>query len=236
MGDKILFLSASPIEAVPRLRTDAEFRAVEKAIRESSPGRYSIEFCVAAQRQDLQDALLRHRPRIVHFSGHGDTSSGIVLEDGQEHEAPVSGAALAELFAALPGTIRIVFLNACNSHTTAEAFHHLIDYSVAMRGRISDAAAIVFASAFYRALAYGKPPEDAFRLGISELKLEQIAETHIPKLLIRPGLLLSPAPAVDEDSSREPERQHVVNVRAPHTTVFTGDHPKQINNYGEKKS
>jgi hypothetical protein len=228
MSDKIniLFLSASPRDAGGRLRGDIELRQVDKAIRSAlSRDSFSIASCFAAERNELQDALLRHRPQIVHFSGHSDSKDGLLFEDARECEAPVSGAALAALFAALGGTIRIVFLNSCHSRAAAEAFHHLIDYTIAMRGVISDAAATVFASAFYRALAYRKAPDVAFRLAVNALEMEQIPETHVPELLVRPGLLLSPpAAAVPEADGNDRDRVRVDAKRDAWVVIGNGTH------------
>ena len=209
MSDRIniLFLSASPRDAGDRLRTDIDLRDIDKAIRGAlNRDRFSIASCFAAERRDLQDALLRHRPQIVHFSGHAEAGRGILLEDEREGEAPVSGAALAGLFAAMGGMVRIVFLSACNSASAAAAFQHVVEYTVAMEGVITDAAATVFASAFYRALAYRKSPDVAFELGLNALEIEQIPEKHIPRLLVHPDLLHSPKPIVEEEGPEDPKR------------------------------
>ena len=39
---------------------------------------------------DIQRALLRHHPQIVHFSGHGNARDGILVEDAAAHSAPVA--------------------------------------------------------------------------------------------------------------------------------------------------
>src|ERR1043166_8848367 len=208
MSDKIniLFLSASPRDSGDWLRTDIELREVDKAIRNAlNRDRFSIASCPAAERKELQDALLRHRPQIVHFSGHADSERGILLENEREGEAPVSGAALAGLFKALGGIIRIVVLNACNSYAAASAFQHAVEYTVAMQGEISDAAATVFTSAFYRALAYRKSPDEAFNLGLNALEIERIPEKHIPQLLVHPEVIRPPEPIVPEEAPSQPD-------------------------------
>ena len=56
-------------------------RAIDRALREAEfRDRFEIEQQWAVRIGDLQEALLRHRPDIVHFSGHGTESSEIVLE------------------------------------------------------------------------------------------------------------------------------------------------------------
>src|SRR5260370_21718201 len=130
MSDKIklLFLSAQPCGSTP-LRTDWELRDVDARIQAGlKPNRFEVAFAPALKRTDLQDALMRHRPQVVHFSGHSDATKGILLENDRGREAYVSGSELAELFAILRGTIRIVVLNSCDSSAIARQFQHFIDY------------------------------------------------------------------------------------------------------------
>jgi hypothetical protein len=76
---KILFLAANPADT-ERLQLDEEVRAFDKVLNSA---RYRNSFDLrshwAVQVDDLQDLLLRYRPDIVHFSGHGSGNSEIVL-------------------------------------------------------------------------------------------------------------------------------------------------------------
>jgi hypothetical protein len=56
-----------------------------------------------------------------------------------------------------------------------------------MTDKIGDASAIVFSSAFYQGLAFGRSVKEAFGLGVVELKLQGIPGADIPKLLEKPG-------------------------------------------------
>ena len=89
MTDKIrvLFLAADPLRLGTPLRLDEEARAITEAIQLGS-FRDVLELATAwaVRTGDLQTVLLRHRPQIVHFAGHGQESEGIILED--EHGAP----------------------------------------------------------------------------------------------------------------------------------------------------
>lgn len=184
---KVLFLSANPHSA-PALEFGREVRRIVDAIRKST-GRDRLEFSSewAAGPADLQDSLRRYAPHVVHFSGHGDAHGGIWLEDGTGASRPVGGEALSELFTILKGSIRVVLLNACESLPAVEAIHGVIDYAIGMSAPISDPAAIVFAEAFYGALASGAPVREAFALGVNRLRMEGSGETGIPTLLVREG-------------------------------------------------
>lgn len=144
---------------------------------------------------DLQQALLKEEPDVVHFSGHGGGADGIMLhsEAGTDVSA-VSSAALARLFAVLRDNIRLVVLNACYSEEQARALVEEIDFVVGMTDEIGDEGARVFAAAFYRGLAYGRSVQSAFDLGLNELQLEGLRDDEsVPVLLIREGVNASDA-------------------------------------------
>ena len=187
---KILLLAANPL-ASPRLTIDEEVRAIENKVG-SSKLRDAVQFRAlwATRPGDLQQALLEEDPAVVHFSGHGGGTLGLVLhsEDGTD-ESLVSSAAVAQLFAVLKGNIRLVVLNACYSEEQARAIVEKIDFVVGMAVSIGDDAAVVFAAAFYRGLAYGKSVQTAFDLGLNQLQLMGLKEDEdVPVLLIREGV------------------------------------------------
>ncbi|MGI0010366.1 MAG: CHAT domain-containing protein, partial [Nitrosopumilaceae archaeon] len=132
---------------------------------------------------DLQSHLLRYKPDIVHFSGHGSLSNEIILEDNDRNSQPVSIRSLSQLFSTLKDDIRCVVLNACYSEQQAQAIAKSIDCVVGMSKAIGDEAAISFAIAFYQALGYGKDIRTAFDLGCVQIDLENLNEQDTPKLL-----------------------------------------------------
>ena len=110
---RILFLAANP-KGTPALRLDEEIRGIDLALRQADFGdRFDIKQHWAVRVTDLQGYLLRHKPDIVHFSGHGSLSSQIILEDNNGTSFPVPPQALSQVFSALKDNIRCVILNAC---------------------------------------------------------------------------------------------------------------------------
>jgi|GEM_PF-6332943 len=187
---KILFLAANPMPS-NRLAIGEEARAIEEELRRSKL-RDAVEFCTrwAVRPGDLQRTLLEERPTVVHFSGHGGGTIGVVLhsEAGTE-ESLVSSAALADLFKVLMDNIRVVVLNACYTEEQARAIVREIDFVVGMSDSIGDDGARVFAAAFYRGLAFGKSVQTGFDLGLSELKLMGLKnDEEVPVLLTRDGV------------------------------------------------
>ena len=185
---KVLFLAANPKDT-GALRLGEEVREIDKKIEVGS-ARDAFELVQrhALRTTDLQQVLLKHRPHIVHFSGHGSEAEEIVLEDNSGKSQPVSRQALASLFKILRDNVRIVVLNACYSKAQAEAIGEVIDFTVGANKEVGDRAAITFAAAFYRALAFGRSVGEAFELARLELDLVRIPGSDTPELFVREGV------------------------------------------------
>lgn len=182
---KILFLAASPLDS-SRLRLDEELREIKKQILMASErDRFELISESAVTYDDLQRALLRYKPDIVHFSGHGHkTQGGIILEDLDGNGHVIDKPELIELFKILKDNIRIVVLNACYSRRRAGEFSKVINYTIAVKTTISDEAAIAFATSFYQGLAHGRLVKGAFDLANNGLKVKGVAKSKLPELLM----------------------------------------------------
>ncbi|KST69116.1 AAA-like domain-containing protein [Mastigocoleus testarum] len=181
MVKKILLLSANPTDT-SKLRLDLEVREIQAGLERSKRrGEFEIISKWAVRADDLRRALLDHEPEIVHFSGHGDGSQGLVLENNSGQMQLVSAEALARLFKLFP-KVECVVLNACYSEMQAEAIYQHINYVIGMNTAIGDNAAIKFAVGFYDALGAGRSIEDGFEFGCASLDLEKIPESSTPVL------------------------------------------------------
>jgi len=207
---KILFLAANPVDVVSRLRIDEEIREITRKIRLGTH-RDHLEHVteLAARAGDLQEALLRHQPDIVHFSGHCSPSGSLMLEDENGNRKAVKIEALAELFSMLKGNIRLVVLNACYGKEQAEALATTIDFSIGMNATIKDKDATIFAAHFYQSLAFGRSVKEAFDLALNELDLEGIEAAQKPILFVRDGA------KAEESRILEPSRGAVSGALLP---------------------
>jgi len=196
---KVLFLSANPA-GTTKLQLDEEIRQIMTKIR-ASEYRDVLELVpqFAVRPDDFLQALLEHKPHIVHFSGHGSNSTEeLIVLDEQGRPKPISKEALVSLFRALKDNVQVVLLNACYTRPQAEAISTTIDCTIGMNKPIGDETAIVFAASFYRALGFGRSVQDAFELGKVALLLEGISEENTPELWTREGtdaskiILISP--------------------------------------------
>jgi hypothetical protein len=218
---KILFLSANP-KKTSRLRLDKEVSAIEKKI-ESAQYRdsFQLETAWAVTVDDIQRLLLKHKPHIVHFSGHGSSEGEITLEDGSDRGAPVTPKALSRLFTILKDNIGCVVLNACYSKIQGEAIAQSIDCAVGMGSAVGDDAAISFAASFYQALAFDRSISEAFQLGCTQIELENLGGEDVPQLLVRPGVDPRIIFIAHSQDSAQPTKWPTSNT-TQHTAVGAG--------------
>jgi len=198
----ILFLSACPDDSnwlpaeyqdatgnnwVP-LRTDLELRDVKEQLQLSRHrDRYRIEDRPAVRWKDIRQALSYHRPRIVHFSGHGDKEGNLVIErDGGGAEL-VTPEGVAGLFDVYRTSLECVFVNACYSERLARAVFQTIDNVIGMRWEIGDQAAVEFSIGFYSGYFNGLRVPDAFQQGLASIKRSEATQpdSRTPLLLRR---------------------------------------------------
>jgi hypothetical protein len=129
------------------------------------------------------DDLERYRPNILHFSGHGTESSSLVFQDGDE----LSSEQLEKTFQSLPFKISVVFLNACYSKHQARSISKYVDYIIGMKKAVSDEAAIIFSSKFYKSLLKNINYKEAYSDAITYLSYYLESESSIPKLITSHG-------------------------------------------------
>jgi hypothetical protein len=179
----VLFLASDPTDAA-RLRLGEEFRKINEKIRLSN---YRENFKLelpqfSARPEDITQALLDSRPKIVHFSGHGTKEGELCFETQIGTSLPVGSDALSALFKQFSNIVNCVILNACYSEIQAEAIIKHINYVIGMSDTISDEAAIAFATGFYQALGAGESIEKSYQLGCTQIQLQGISDSLEPVL------------------------------------------------------
>lgn len=164
---QVLFLSASPTNIKP-LPLGPEIRDAMNALNDAG---ISTAICPAMRPSDLHKQVLREEPVILHFSGHGEETKGIVIhaEDHTRHgyvaraDARLDGRALKAFLKDFNHHLRLVFLNACYSSDQADAIAQAVDCVVAVDATVGNNAASTFASKFYTGLAQGRSVGQAFK-------------------------------------------------------------------------
>jgi hypothetical protein len=188
-GDRIrvLMRAANPASTA-RLALDEEAREIGEKLRLARDrDMFELITQLAVRPTDLLRCLNEFRPRIVHFSGHGDRAGQIVLSAGGGSGQPVDAPALAELFRVMRQDIRVVVLSACHSGPQARAIGAHIDYVVGMRATVYDGAATVFAAEFYSALGFQRTIPEAFEQAVVAVRVHGLRGYDMPELIARPG-------------------------------------------------
>ncbi|KAK6437174.1 hypothetical protein LTR95_006627 [Oleoguttula sp. CCFEE 5521] len=168
----ILSVTADPKDT-QRLRLGDEHRELERALRSSSlRDAYVLQTVHSCRPSDLASALRRHKPTIIHFSGHG-SEKGLCFQDEQGYEQTVDLVRFADLLRlAKNDGLRGVVMNACYSAEQAHAVAVAVGNVVAMEGLVSDQGAIDFARAFYGCLGDGYGFQEAYEWALAETGLQ----------------------------------------------------------------
>ncbi|XXT24073.1 AAA family ATPase [Sorangium sp. So ce429] len=210
MPATILFLSANP-SGTRLLDLDEEYRDIEdERMRARLRDAFELRPVLAARIDDVRDALVHHRPTVVHFGGHGqhagpaadgrnvrpvpgaggalDERTELLLNDDAGRPAPVPIEALAELFRLWGGPARCVVLNACYSLAQAKAIAQHVDCAIGTSSVIRDKAAVAFSKGFYVALFNGDSIGKAFASGRNAVNSVRLDDFKVYELCPRvPG-------------------------------------------------
>jgi hypothetical protein len=215
----ILILLSNPKDSV-QLRLGEEIREIKAALKQSkNRDQFKIVSESAVRVQELRRTLLEDKPIIVHFSGHGAGSDGLILENDAGETQFVSSEALAKLFKQFQQEVQCVILNACYSEEQAQAIHQHIDCVIGMNQAVGDEAAIHFSTAFYEALGAGKAYDECFNFARSSIDLEGIPESDTPQIRYRPRHYISDIQETQtvskkEDSSARTPSQSFGNINS----------------------
>lgn len=170
------------------LRTEAEVRSAKKDIRGAlHRDAVDLSHMPAATYLGMLDGLNDKRPHVVHFSGHGG-GRGLLFDNGSAADpegVDVSYDSLAALLAATDQPPRMLVLNACDTLDRAEVLLPAVPVVIALSDTISDAAAAIFASRFYAAIAGDQSAGSALAQAKAVLGVLYPSETHLPQLLTR---------------------------------------------------
>jgi esterase/lipase superfamily enzyme len=192
----VLVLAANP-NTTPELdlRTEADW--IRQRLQEGDAGRrLRVHHEWAVRSDDLPRLLLRHRPFLLHFSGHGNSAGDILLHDAHDNPRPVPPEAFADLLRSADDRLECVVLNACFTADLADALADRVRCVVGMVRAFDDESASRFSAGFYRGLAFGKDYATAFELGRSEVAVLELPDPEVPHFFSRDTAILDPDNAV----------------------------------------
>jgi AAA-like domain/CHAT domain len=172
---RVLVMASSPHGYDP-LGVEKEWHNLQAALGRMPRGLVAVERLEKATLSALQARLSQGSPcHVFHYIGHGgfDSRTGksvLVIEDDHRQASLVDGQRLGVVLYN-HSSLRLTILNACEGAvaTSNDVFsgvaqglmRHEMAAVVAMQFAITDAAAIIFASGFYEAVARGNPVDAA---------------------------------------------------------------------------
>ena len=186
----VLYLMANPIKK-HSLRVDAEIKAVNAEVRRSKfRDNIMLHQSPAADYDDVLHGLNDHNPRIVHFSGHGN-SGGVAMDGGGSKRVKtkfVSFNLLGRALAATDTPPDVVVLNACDSAGARKALLGTAKAIIGMEDSVTDVAAVAFATKFYGAIASGQSLQAAYDQGCAAVAAVSLDEASTPALSTANGV------------------------------------------------
>jgi beta-lactam-binding protein with PASTA domain len=217
---RILVVMSSP-EGVAALNLEQERQLIEQSWARQSG--VEVDFLERpATTQRLSDKLTEKDYHVLHYMGHGDfdrdTGHGVLLlEDENSQPQALDGQTLGGVILHDVKSLRLVFLNACDTAKATQKegqdpFAGVatamimagIPAVVAMQFPITDKAAVSFAGTFYPRIVSGYPVDAAVAEGRKAIKLADSStmEWATPVLFMRSpdGVLFDidkPMPAVE---------------------------------------
>lgn len=165
---KILFLSAGPI-ALERFDSETEFRAIEEAISKTKK-RNNIErhYHQGVRAMDIIPHLVKFRPNILHFSGHG-TEEAIFLRGDVDCPTEIEAKVLASILE--ERGVDTLVMNCCSSASYIHDLTSSVQTVIGVDGSLKDQHAKRFSEAFYASLGNGSDVKGAFRDGRDTVRL-----------------------------------------------------------------
>lgn len=182
---RVLYMTAN---SEMNLRTDAEVRGVQQAVRGSlHRDLIEIAFRSSATPEDMLDGLNDLRPHVVHFSGHaGDAAllfdnGDVAVPEGRD----VPYDLLASALSATDTPPALLFLNGCDTLEGAEILLEVTGTIIATADSIGDLAAATFAARFYAAVASGQSVSAAVKQGKAAVDFMGLGEGWKHNVLAR---------------------------------------------------
>ncbi|MBB4637804.1 CHAT domain-containing protein [Longimicrobium terrae] len=167
----VLFLAADPGAT---LRLDEDVRETQQRIKvDRTEAVMDFQWRPAARPSDLANELRTTRPRIVHFSGHGNEGVLVFASPDGLDKRRVSTVAMTRAFQVFKNEVRLVVLSACYSRSQAEAVAQVVGCAIGTTGEILDEDAIRFNAEFYGAIASGESVQMAFDQARTVLELNE---------------------------------------------------------------
>lgn len=178
---------ASEPDDRPRIDLQEEIRLIQQQLTSSRLGE-SVDFypSPAARIDDLFTVLNRRVPQLLQISAHGDPE-GVALRTARGRTSVIPASAFLEVVLSTAEGLSVVYFNMCDSAQLARDAARHVDVAIGMAGDVR-AAAHIFSSRLYGAIASGRSVGNAFRQACAALRAHDVPEYEAPQLFVRDGV------------------------------------------------
>ena len=165
----ILFLGLD-IKDMEILKSNEEFQLIYDIIEESEYKDYiQIIPALSIKRNQLRSKILKYRPQVLHFVGHGIEKIGTIFPgDNLDTDSNTLEFDLISTIEKYSNFIKLVVFNTCYTGDLAKKLKNVIDISIGVNETVDDDGAISFTRGFYRVFCNGENIYDSFEKGITE--------------------------------------------------------------------
>jgi hypothetical protein len=191
---RLLLVTAVPTNQ-PALQLEQEISQMQSALADLIQAQ-QLELTILPQASPMQfrEAVLRVRPHLLHFAGHGYVraetgEAGLYFRGETGLAEPISAEKLAVLLSGIG--LQMVVLGACHTAVPLGVAHALVKVGVTavlgMQYALSNQAGFRFARTFYRQLAQAATPETALNEARHALAFDFTNQNHwaVPVLFLR---------------------------------------------------
>jgi hypothetical protein len=181
---KVLMLAATPDDE-GRIRPDKEVAELRErmAAMLTQKRPLAFEHIPAARLDQIQQELVRQRPTILHFSGHG--APGVLIFETREGQSDDLKADLLARVLKSYRDIECLVLHACYTEDVAKACLPHVRCVVGSTAAVNDETAPGFSYLFYQSVAAGMDYQQAFEMGQTEVAFQSNLAADAYKLLVR---------------------------------------------------
>jgi FHA domain-containing protein len=169
------------------LQLDGEVKAIDQAVLAVRGDAIALRLSRATSLPGLAQAVLEHRPLIVHFSGCGSGQDGVSLTAGDPDGGSASPDELDRFFQLRAPWVSCVVLSACYVREQGIAIARHVGYVIGTPASIPPGAAMSFSAAFYQALAAELPVRKAFAHARNAVNRQLWPGERATPVLLTPG-------------------------------------------------
>lgn len=186
MSNRVILIVESNPKDTLRLKLNNEKRAIRDALRNTGAEQlFTVHTENASRIDDLGDALVRYKPEIVHFMGHGEGEAGLCFEGEDGKKQLLANNVIDSIFKLASQSVKFVFLNACYSEIQAKIIIKHIDHVVGMNDKIPDITALKFAEQFYHYIGLKETSPIAFNWARTMIEAHALPSHLVPVLLTK---------------------------------------------------